>query len=581
MKGGLAKENAMRRIVMVAWGLLLLLAPLGVAQGSGELVSASPIELFGSVRAETKGLTLFHGAYENATFSGTIYNGTVVERQRHIQPNCGGLNYEEEHIRLSVGSGDLRFITFEARRGAIVTATLAPSVVDLHQSAGVGSKPVAYLGPNPYRYGEFEESPPSGYYSGQEARAFPMEQFLVVPQGTFFATGGGRIVIEMGSLTAHQGGAAATYSSDAVTEQRECPSGTFPPFPGSSTRTIVKTIIIYYTSGAFEARQSAVDQTLDYWRGERGLGKPDEGKYPTPSAGNWRRTDTEGVIAAYREYALPATSLAGEAGLGIPVDGRVSFRQATGTISDRESRTIAEPSDLDLSGSFKLFPVHDEDAGRRMSTRLDGSLYDVDVGAGSQPDWKAFGMGAVGGGLLLGVALYGWPGLRWKATQLFFFPLYARLRKEEVLENPLRDDILQVVQDQPGISASELGRRLDCGWGTLVYHLTVLERMQLVSSAREGRHKRFFAQGRINYSDKGAVGLLANPAARTILDAVRSTPGVIQKDLSERLGLAAGTIAWHVERLEAEGLVVREEDGRSVRYFPSDRLLKLTERLAA
>jgi len=72
----------MRRIVMVAWGLLLLLAPLGVAQGSGELVSDSPIELFGSVRAETKGLTLFHGAYENADYA-TIFASLGDFTKRH------------------------------------------------------------------------------------------------------------------------------------------------------------------------------------------------------------------------------------------------------------------------------------------------------------------------------------------------------------------------------------------------------------------------------------------------------------------------------------------------------------------
>jgi predicted transcriptional regulator len=55
----------------------------------------------------------------------------------------------------------------------------------------------------------------------------------------------------------------------------------------------------------------------------------------------------------------------------------------------------------------------------------------------------------------------------------------------------------------------------------------------------------------------------------------------MQKELSARLSLSAGTVAWHVERLAGEGLVVKEEDGRTVRYYPSERLLDLTRRLAA
>jgi predicted transcriptional regulator len=176
---------------------------------------------------------------------------------------------------------------------------------------------------------------------------------------------------------------------------------------------------------------------------------------------------------------------------------------------------------------------------------------------------------------------YAWPTVKFGTTKFLLAPLYARLKREDLLENPLRDDILEVVQTSPGISASELGRRLNCGWGTLVYHLTVLERMQLLSSAREGRHKRFFVQGRINYSDKGAVGLLANPAARMVLDAIKDQPGLIQRDLSRHLNLSPGTVAWHVDRLHEAGLVLKEEEGRVVRYYPSQKLLELTKSLAA
>ncbi|HLE48328.1 MAG TPA: MarR family transcriptional regulator [Candidatus Thermoplasmatota archaeon] len=566
----------MRYTGKVALAALVVLAPLALAQGSAELVSASPVELFGDVRAETAGLTLYHAAFENGTFSGTIYNGTVVERHRHVQPGCG-LNYEEEHVLQSVGAQDLRFITFEVHRGSVVTAGFAGDEVVVGQGVPSGSAPVAYLGPNPYAYAEAAD-PGSNYYDPYEARAFPIERFLVVPHGKVKAATGGRVTLEMGAVVTSQAGASSTHRSDVVFDQSECPSGGPLPFPSNPQRTTVKTIQFYFTSGVLEADQRLAEGTLAYWHGERGLDDPPDTR---PSRrGYWTRTDGETLDEAFAANALPATSFAGSKVVAA-TDGRARFREATGTISDEQSRTIGEPTDLDLSGALRLSPVHEEDAGRRMTTRLDGSLYDVDLAATDGLDWQAFLFGAAGGGLLLGAAVYAWPSARWRFTRLLFFPLYARLRKEEILENPLRDDILHAVEQQPGISASELGRRLECGWGTLVYHLTVLERMQLVSSAREGRHKRFFAQGRINYTDKGAVGLLANPAARTILDAIRAVPGIIQKELGERLNLAAGTIAWHVERLEAEGLVVREEDGRSVRYFPSDRLLKLTERLAA
>jgi DNA-binding transcriptional ArsR family regulator len=267
--------------------------------------------------------------------------------------------------------------------------------------------------------------------------------------------------------------------------------------------------------------------------------------------------------------------------LVVELQGRATFVDAEGIVDDIDGSVQARNAQVQLSGELRLRPKADLEAGRRMVTSLDGSIYQFTVQAPAGVNWSSIALGAAGGALLVGSAAYAWPAFRWRAARFLLLPLYARLKREQVLENPLRDDILQTVQQQPGISASELGRRLACGWGTLVYHLTVLERMKLVSSAREGRHKRFFAQGRIHYSDKGAVGLLANPAARNILDAIRAQPGVIQKELGERLELSPGTIAWHVERLAEQGLIVREEEGRVVRYYPSDRLLDLTRQLAA
>lgn len=574
--------------------LVLLVLPLASAGPLGTLDSAAPVELFGAAFAGSDDLSLFHKAFDQATLSGTLHSGNIVDRERRYSPCPGDPPTPTEQTRTlaSTSSSTPTPIYFEvdARSLAIVefgqeertpAGTGDPTASDTPDAV-----PAAYLGPNPFLIRATSSAPGSSADAPGAVRAFPIGAFLVAPSGTIEFPLSGTVVIPVGNLTIFQGDKTSTFNSDPTTEKRSCPPLPALP-PDSFTTNVYHTLRIQADSAVLNVQQSGLDRTLKFYRGEDAAEPTPTGNdynrmCPSSDDGYWHRNSAGSLQQSYANCALPATSFTA-IGLRAQVDGVAAFENANGTlVTGAESEDIAdEPAHL--VGNLELVPASVEESGRRMRTDLGGTVFSVNFPPApidAQRDWVAYASGAGGGALLLGVVLYSWPILKWRSA-LLLAPLYARLKKDDVLENPLRDDILALVQETPGISASELGRRVECGWGTLVYHLTVLERMQLVSSAREGRHKRFFAQGRINYSDKGAVGLLANPAARTILDAIRASPGAIQKDLSHRLNLSPGTVAWHVERLAAEGLVIKEDEGRTVRYYPSERLLQLTRSLAA
>ncbi len=589
-------------IPLLSLAVLLLATPsASAAQASGQLASDAPVDLYGSGTVKAPQVTVHHYATQDGSVDASVLGGSLVEESLfHVEGE--GISaacydrYESYTERRPIFTADPAK-PFEQTRLRLLTGAIAQlrfaNDLEFHLTA-YGETPTqdqlfARVGPNPYAY-ERQQPPATAVVDDSSAPVFPVRPFVTVPTSSFTTLDPFMLSAYAGTLEViHDkmpGEPRATYAAGVIHETREADNPDPNPFASETIECkvrIVRTYVLDATIALSVVGQEGAERPDAFWAGndpEEVFGEGDG----IPPHGYWSRERGPDLGAALERLHLPATVVTGE-DMTLAVGGAAQFRRAVGSITAGDDLHEANEEDVTLEGNLDLQPVASED-GRRMSTKIGNDVSDVEFGGGvsSPGPWRtstAIAAGAAAGLAGAGLGYYFWPTLKLGATKFLLFPLYARLRREDILENPLRDDILEAVESSPGISASELGRRLACGWGTLVYHLTVLERMQLLSSAREGRHKRFFVQGRINYSDKGAVGLLANASAKTILDAIRETPGVIQRDLGRRLSLSPGTVAWHVDRLAQAGLVVREEEGRVVRYYPSQRLHELTKQLAA
>lgn len=586
--------HALRTLALLA--VAAGLAPLawaGTAQG--DLASDSPVQLFGSGTVDGA-LTLYHYAFADGSLTGTSYNGRLINYTHLTVPNRPNQHYgcreqydgqESEEILFNVNvSKPDEHTQFKLLKGSLARLE-APRGLPFRTPASsvepAEAEPFAYLGPNPYLYQEVQtikdERPDK-----RLAPAFPTSTFLALPNGALHTDGGHTMEVHWGNLTYSRLGTTKTIPAGEFVDRRSLNSDFLSnPLSEPADCKVLVTSILYFDQelSTVAIDQSGLARATSYYAGHAQLGDPLQPHEPAPPFGHWTRAKAPRFEAALEAYRLPATTIGGQDFHVVGV-ARAHFPRALGSALFDNQLHEANDETVILTGDLDLQPTFADTGGHRMRTHIGGEATDFATRAPSKSlAWIPYAWGAAGGVAFLGFAYFAWPAVKFGATKFMLFPLYARLRKEDILENPLRDDILDVVDREPGISASELGRRLSCGWGTLVYHLTVLERMQLLSSAREGRHKRFFVQGRINYSDKGAVGLLANPAARTLLLAIQEHPGVIQKELARMLGLTSGTISWHVERLSSAGLVVKEEDGRAVRYYPAQKLAELTRQLGA
>lgn len=146
---------------------------------------------------------------------------------------------------------------------------------------------------------------------------------------------------------------------------------------------------------------------------------------------------------------------------------------------------------------------------------------------------------------------------------------YARLGKEQVLRSRIRQAVYHAVRAEPGITLSDLRRRLKIGWGTTVYHAGVLVRSRFIESHRDGRFHRLFPADPALRDARPAQAALKHPRTLAVYEALVASPGIPQDRLAEACGVSPSTLAWHLRRLLRAGVVASTRRGRFVLYAPA------------
>lgn len=258
--------------------------------------------------------------------------------------------------------------------------------------------------------------------------------------------------------------------------------------------------------------------------------------------------------------------------LGLAVNGIVRLSRATGVlgVGGETLRIERQPAQLegpDIGLEFRGVYIDPTSDTAVSTASLRGNAAAV-----SLQDGTSYVFEVATTSLLLALAAgtaYFWPTVRYYGTKLVAVPLYAKLEKGEVLDNELRTRIYEMIKSTPGIHAHGLGNNIQIGWGTLIYHLHVLEKNNYVTSLRDGRHKRFFPVGLINWTERDKVAALRNETSKEIYDIIRANPHVIQVQIAQMIGLSAPAVKWHVARLIGARLIEQKKVGRTIVYEPT------------
>lgn len=177
------------------------------------------------------------------------------------------------------------------------------------------------------------------------------------------------------------------------------------------------------------------------------------------------------------------------------------------------------------------------------------------------------GDGLFGGGdPVVGAAGAGLLGL----LALAAFALYSRLRGEEVLAHETREQIRELVADDPGIHGKEIARRVDANERTVEHHVDVLVREDVLTELERGGYNHYFVKGEHPPRRMQALASLQRGQAETVYETVRRSPGVDLTSLAEAADISKPYASKLVDQLVDVGLVDRVREGRSARLYANE-----------
>lgn len=169
----------------------------------------------------------------------------------------------------------------------------------------------------------------------------------------------------------------------------------------------------------------------------------------------------------------------------------------------------------------------------------------------------SIGLGSAGVAILLG-ALYvlGVGGLR-------------HVDRANVLEHPMRQQLLRAIQERPGIHLRELASAHSTAVTNTQWHLRKLEQASLVKTQKaQGRRLYYPVQGGQESRTKAIENAaLRNPNAERVTEFLAANAGCNQRALAEALGMNPGTVRWHLRKLESAGLVRSIQEGAQAHYY--------------
>lgn len=142
------------------------------------------------------------------------------------------------------------------------------------------------------------------------------------------------------------------------------------------------------------------------------------------------------------------------------------------------------------------------------------------------------------------------------------YPLrYSKYDDSDPLDHDTRRRVHDVVEADPGTYLSAVSERAGVPLSTARHHVRILEREGMLASAKVRGKRRFYPSGANEVELAAAID---DGATASVLDALARLGPCSVAVLADELGRDSSTVTYHLQRLEEDGLVERERDGRSV-----------------
>jgi predicted transcriptional regulator len=149
-------------------------------------------------------------------------------------------------------------------------------------------------------------------------------------------------------------------------------------------------------------------------------------------------------------------------------------------------------------------------------------------------------------------------------------PLFTKIRKKHPLENKMRELRYEYVTLYPGENYTAIKKTLGLANGTLVYHLSILKKENLIRAVSEGRYKRFYPvdSDKLDktkiYEDEGTQML--TELQKKIIEKIGEEPEISQVEVAKSLGVSRQLVNYHITKLVKAGVLKLKGKTKSRSY---------------
>ena len=118
----------------------------------------------------------------------------------------------------------------------------------------------------------------------------------------------------------------------------------------------------------------------------------------------------------------------------------------------------------------------------------------------------------------------------------------------------LQQELLECIEENPGIRYRELMRLIKFPNGVLSYHLDKLEKMNLLNVERKSRITRFFPRN-ISNDIVDILGNLRSQTSYEIIKLLYEKGPISQQEIIKYTRKAASTISWQMKKLLGDNII--------------------------
>lgn len=156
---------------------------------------------------------------------------------------------------------------------------------------------------------------------------------------------------------------------------------------------------------------------------------------------------------------------------------------------------------------------------------------------------------SLAGGAVAGLALLA------LLVKLVLLPLFTRLRRDRLLDNPVRARLYDRIRAEPGIHLAELEEFLGIGKGATKHHVDQLASHKLVFVLEVAGYSRCYASGHVPIDVARRMGVLRAGSHARVYDLYATKPTLSLREAARELGMSAPSVHRAKKRLEKEGLL--------------------------